>query len=217
MSEPIQFCASVEQVNGGDDEIRLVLAVKDSTADLAAAVSMLGRINRILHVAAYLGADALAEFRAAIPPIKTGVQFRAKRPPVIRLDIPASDALHALRLIGYSERVIRFEVEDAGERTGKAKQSPQGPKAAKEPTPYGALWQELLHRNMGFEHIPGVKETLEEVRASAHEDPHQLMRKVFNVGSLSRMIGPREIEAKFPYPGVKPMIEQAMERIGGKQ
>lgn len=92
------------------------------------------------------------------------------------------------------------------------------PKKEKEKAPFGALWQQLLHRNMGFEHTPGVKEALEEARESAYETPHALMRKLFGVESLSRLIGPDEICAKFPpdqFPAVQIMVEQAGRKVGG--
>lgn len=209
MSEPIQFHAVVEQVNAGDDEIRVVLAVRDSPADIGAAVLMLGLKNRVLRVAVYWGPeDDPLEFRAAIPRIQSGVQFSAKRPPVIRLDIPATDAISGMRLIKYTEEVIRFEIEDEGERAKKARKA--RPKAK---TPFGDLWQELLHRNMGFEYIPVVSAALESVRSSGHEDPHRLMRKVFDVDSLANLIGPDEIRARFPHTEVMGMVREALAKV----
>lgn len=214
MSEnAIQFYAGVDSVQGGDDEVRLVLLVKDSPADLAGAVSMLGKLNRVLRVSAYLGtgADALAEFAAAIPPIKTGVHFRSNKPPVIKLDIPASDALSALRLIGYTSRLIRFEVADEGERV---KTNGKGSPLPKEKKPHGDLWRELFLA--GFMNCPGVMEAREQFSGYGLEVRLQ-MRKVFGVESLGNEVGSEEIYARFPreqYPQVHTMVEQAKRKAG---
>jgi len=213
MSEPIEFYANVGDLQAGDDEIRIVLAVGESPNDLAAALKMIPMRNRLLHVAAYQGTDeeALAEFRGAISQIKNGIQIRANKSPLIRLDIPASDGLIAARLVGHDD-LIRFEIEDEGEKAQKPKKTKKEPKP-KVKTVFGDLWQELLHRNMGFEYIPVVKAALESVRSSPREDAHKLMRKVFGVESLSHLIGPDEIRTRFPHRDVTKMVEQARVKV----
>lgn len=217
MSETITFFASVDQAQAGDDEIRLVLFVKDSAADLAAAVSMFTLTNRRLQVGAYLGtgADPIAEFCAAIPQIKSGIQIRSKKPPVIRFDVPMSDGVSALRLVGYSERTIRFEVADEGEkvrRNGKAQQrQPKGP--------WGHFWKEL-HLS-GFVNCPGVKEALEARRETSYEEPWKdLLHGLFGVRDASlAVISPEDVYAKFPkgeFPQVETIIEQAKRKAGLK-
>lgn len=220
MSEPIQFFASVYSVQGGDEEVRIVLHVEDSTADLAAAVQMLGKLNRVLRVTAYIGkdADALVDFAAAIPQMKTGIQFHAKKPPVIKLDIPASDGIKALRLVGYSERLIRFEVADEGEAKANGRKTQQKPKAPKAKTPHGDMWRELILS--GFIDCPGVKEAVNELPKSGYEKPRDLFRQFFSVESISRFVGPKEIFERFPpneFPQVKTMVEQALRKAGEKQ
>jgi len=87
-------------------------------------------------------------------------------------------------------------------------------KEKKQPGEYGHLWKNL-HLS-GFFNVPGIRESLEEVRENEHEDAHLLMRKVFGVDSLSRAIGPDEIYNKFPpneYPAVKTMVEQALRKV----
>ena len=213
MANPIKFHAYVDDAQAGDDEVRLVLQVIETTADLAAVVEMVTLRNRRLHVEAYLGENEIAEFTGAISAMKTAIQLRSKRPSSIKLDIPASDAIKALRLVGYSERLIRFEVADEGARPQKEKKAPK-PKVK---TPFGDLWQELLHRNMGFENIPVVNAALESVRSSPHEDAHLLMRKVFGVESLANLIGPDEIRARFPHTAVTGMVQDAGKRIEENQ
>jgi hypothetical protein len=215
MSDAIQFYANVDSVQGGDEEVRIVLSVKDTPVDLAAAVGMLGKLNRVLKVSAYLGADSLASFAAAIPQMKTGIQFRKDKSPVIKLDIPASDALSALRLIGYSERVIRFEVEDEGERVGKGRKSQPQPKEPK--GPWGKFWRELFLA--GFVNCPGVKEAVEGIRETPYEDAWKdLLHRFFGVGGASlAVVSPEDIYAKFPpeqFPAVKTMVEQAKRKAG---
>jgi hypothetical protein len=222
MTDPITFLANISAVQAGDDEIRLTLAVLDTDKDRAAAVQMVGCHNRVLHVSAYQQTPGqewdqlLVEFRCSIAQLKAAVVISPKRPPTIKFDIPASDGINALRLVGYDEKVIRFEVSDEG---AAPKKEPK-PKKEKAKTPFGDLWQELLYRNMGFEFIAGVKETLEEVRSSAKETPHDLMHKVFNVKSLSDLIGRDEIYAKWPpneYPAVGVLVQQALDRIENRQ
>lgn len=214
MNEPIKFLANVDAVQAGDDEIRLALAVLNTAADRAAAVTMVAMRNRLLHVSAYLQKqeDPLVEFRCAIAQLKAAVQISPRRPPVIKLDVPASDGINALRLVGYDEEVIRFEVCDEGDKPVREKK-----RKAKDKTPFGALWEELLHRNMGFEHIPVINAALEAVRSSSREDPHQLMRKVFGVQSLSKLIGPDEINARFPHSAVTAMVKQARAKVESQQ
>lgn len=218
MSEPIKFFASVDQVQGGDEEIRLVLHVKDSPADLAAAVNMLGKLNRVLRVGAYLGTgeDALAEFVAAIPQIKTGVQFRRDKPPVIRLDVPASASIQALHLVGYDDRVIRFEIEDEGEKPQKeqrpkAEKKPKGPKG-----PYSYFWQYLNPNSReggsGFVTLPGVRGEIEEYRATESEDVWTLLHRVFGVdGYTLAYTSPQQVFEKFEgNTRVAMFVERAM-------
>lgn len=215
MNELIEFYASVDQVQGGDEEIRLVLHVKDSAADLEAAVNMLGKLNRVLRVDAYLGtgADALAEFVATIPQMKTGVQFRATKPPVIKLDIPASDATQALRLVGYSECVIRFNVTDEGNKPESTRKTPPRSKAPK--GPYSYFWQYLnpnsRNGGSGFVTLPGVREAIEEYRATESEDVWTLLHKVFGVdGYTLAYTSPEDVLAKFPNnQPVKTAVERA--------
>lgn len=218
MSEPIKFFASVDQVQGGDEEVRLVLLVKDSPADLAAAVNMLGKLNRVLRVAAYLGSgeDTLAEFVAAIPQIKTGVQFRSTKPPVIKLDIPARDATKALRLVGYNERIVRFEVEDEGEKPTK-EQRPKAEKKAKRPKgPYAYFW-EYLHPDggkggAGFHTLPGVREAIERLRRTDTEPVWELLHRVFGVGGYTlAYTSPQQVFEKFEgNTRVAMFVERAM-------
>jgi hypothetical protein len=94
------------------------------------------------------------------------------------------------------------------------------PKKPKVKTPYGDMWQELLHRNLGFEYIPSVADALEDARQSPDEDAHTLMRKVFGVESLSLSVGPEQIYAKFPpeeYRQIKAVVDQAIKKSGGRQ
>jgi hypothetical protein len=100
-----------------------------------------------------------------------------------------------------------------GSQVGKTEKPQRKPKAAKEPTPYGQLWR-YLHLD-GFFAAPGIRESLAEVRESDGDDPHTLMRKVFDVASLSNEVGAGEIYNKFPpdeYPAVKVMVEQALRK-----
>jgi hypothetical protein len=215
MSNPIEFRANVTDLQAGDDEIRIVLALSEAPADRAAALTMMAMRNRSLHVSAYLGADdeeTLAEFRGSISQIKNGIQFRANKPPLIRLDIPASDGLIAAKLVGYDELPLHFEIEDEGDRPAKKPKEKKPPKP-KAKTPFGDMWQELLHRNMGFEFIPVVAAELEKVRSSPKEDAHLLMRKLFRVDKLSNLIGPDEIRARFPHKDVTGMVRQALDKV----
>jgi hypothetical protein len=214
MTDPIEFRANIGELQSGDDEIRIVLSVMDTPVDRAAALQMVTLRNRVLRVTARLMTEdeALTEFRCVISQIRTGIHFRKTKPPLIKFDIPASDGAYAARLVGYDEHMIRFEVSDEG---AVPKKEPK-PKKEKPKTPYGDLWQELLYRNMGFEFIAGVRESLEDARSSDRETPHDLMHKVFNVKSLSDLIGRDEIYAKWPpneYPAVRILVEQALDRI----
>jgi len=119
-----------------------------------------------------------------------------------------------LRLVGYLS-----VLPDTGEEVvnGMDKQTKTQPKAkaAKENTPYGQLWRHL--HVAGFFAAPGVRETIEEVRKQPDEEAHILMRRVFDVDSLAREVGPGEIYNKFPpneYPAVKTMVEQAKRKAG---
>jgi len=142
-----------------------------------------------------------------------------------RISFQVSEEVHSafmaaregnLRLVGYLSVLPDTDEEVVNGMDKQTKTQPK-PKAAKEPTPYGQLWKQL-HLS-GFFAAPGVRETLGEVSTLTGEPPHQLMRKVFGVESLSAAIGPDEIFAKWPpneYPAVKTMVEQALRKVEGK-
>jgi hypothetical protein len=98
---------------------------------------------------------------------------------------------------------------------GMITERPKREKNPKEKTIYGAIWKELVLA--GFFNCPGVRETINAASVQVGETPHQLMRKVFGVESLSREVGPEQIYAKFPpdeYPQAKVMVEQALRKAG---
>lgn len=133
---------------------------------------------------------------------------------LIQIEISAEDWAALATMPRDADGEIVMWVTEVG---GVKEENPRREKKPKVKTPFGDLWQELLHRNRGFEHIPGVKEALEELRGAGYEQPHELMRKVFGVESLSHAIGPAEIYAKFPYPQVKTMVEQALRQVEAQE
>lgn len=217
MSEAIQFLANIGAVQAGDDEIRLALAVLDTDKDRAAAVEMIGRRNRILHVSAYQqkpGYDwdqLLVEFRCSIAQLKAAVVISPKKPPMIKFDIPASDGLHALRLVGYDDQVIRFEVSDEGDQPKKEKK----PKKEKESKgPYGQFWKHL--HLAGFVNCPGVTEIVDKAYCGPSETRWDALRAMFGVESLAA-VSPEEVYEMFPpdqFPEAKVMVEQAKKKAG---
>ena len=121
-----------------------------------------------------------------------------------------------LRLVGYLS-VLPDTGEERVNGIAEAPKTQPRSKAAKENTPYGQLWRHL--HVAGFFGAPGVRDTLEDARDRADEQPHDLMRKVFGVGSLSLDIGPDKIYAMWPpneYPAVKTMVEQAQRKVEQK-
>src|SRR5262249_46492597 len=123
MSEPIQFQAKASKVTGGGDDVRVVLDLKDSPPDVAAAVSLFGRLKSVFRVSAYAHKQEtpFAEFRATIPELQSGICFNSNGATVVKLDVPGTDRLQALQLVGYNDKFIRFQVEDDGPKPEKAK------------------------------------------------------------------------------------------------
>jgi len=195
----IEFFATVGQVTGGDDEVRAVLSVKDTPADHAAAVAMFGRLNRILHVAAYVGTgtEAIAEFRAAIPRLQTAIQFRPDRPPVIKLDIPATDGLQALRLIGYNEQLMRFVIQDDGQR----EQSSRARKPEREHGAFGDYWAIVK----GQRQIQNWPDVLEWLGIATPAEAEVKLREVFGVEHMD-FVSPEQAEQVFGEAGLASVI-----------
>lgn len=98
---------------------------------------------------------------------------------------------------------------------GMEPERPKKEKKAKEKTLYGDMWKELILA--GFFNCPGVREAINATSVQVGETPHQLMRKVFGVESLSREVGPERIYDKFSpeeFPQVQTMVQQALRKAG---
>lgn len=178
--EVITFHAMATKVGGGGDDVRVVLSLKDSPLDVAAAVKLFGgKLKKVLHVSAFVAkqAEAFAEFRATIPELQTAITFNSRGGTVLKLDVPMSDRLQALELVGYNEKLIRFEVVDDGERAKKEKAAPK----PKEPRgPYSYQW-EYIHKS-GLLTYPGVTEVITARSLTPTEPPWEVLRRIFGVG-----------------------------------
>lgn len=146
---------------------------------------------------------------------------RTKDGPVYRLSFEVTEKVHSafmnasqsnLRLVGFlsvlPDTDEQIAHEAIAEKMKRRKKEPEIKGA------FGQLWRHLY--TAGFANAPGVKETLEEVRRDASEEPVALLRRIFGVeGASLTMIGPEEIYAEFPpneYPAVKVMVEQARKK-----
>src|SRR5262249_9619602 len=114
---------------------------------------------------------------------------------VVKLDVPGTDRLQALQLVGYNDKFIRFQVEDDGPKPEKAKREarPKEPKG-----PYSYFW-EFIH-NTGFLTYPAVSKALEARRETEYEDAWEdLLHGLFGVrGGTLAFTSPDDVLAKFP-------------------
>lgn len=173
----ITFYGNVSEVTHGGDGSRLTLTVRDAPKDRAASVDLMMVKNRVLSIRAWLGSgeEQVAEFRAAIAPIMTALVFKPKVV-LVKLDVPASDAMGSARLMAYQEQVLRFEIADEGGRQPKQKLSKGD---------HGMFWNFMCKR--GFLGHPDMMEILSRIRR-AHNKPDdydavQLLYDCFGVTS----------------------------------
>ena len=173
----ITFYGNVSEVTHGGDGSRLTLTVRDTPADLGAAIGLMPMKNRNLSVCAWLGSgdEQVAEFLASIAPIMTGLSFRPGNVR-IKLDVSETEVLASARLLGRQGSMLRFDIADEGERQPKQKPSKGD---------HGMFWSFLCKR--GFLSHPDLSEILDRLRR-AHNRPDgydavQLLYDCFGVTS----------------------------------
>lgn len=146
---------------------------------------------------------------------------RGNKPPMRRISFEVDDRIYDtfmaaqtsnLRLVGYmsvlpdtDEQAAHDAIKEKLKKVRKAKE-PKGP--------FSQIWKWLFL--WGFANMPGVKETVEEVRFTEAEDPWKVLHRIFGVeGGTLAMISPEQIDEKFPpneYPKVKAMVDRAREK-----
>lgn len=190
MGEPIvaKFSATPIEVNGGDDDVRVILAVADDADSLGGAILLSSMKRQVLSVTATIG-NVEIELTASIAPIQTALSFRAGKRPIIKFDIPATHAAYAMQLIAHSDSMLKFEVCAAGE---KQRQKKPHIKLVREPTAYGAFWNYLDTRN--FLSSPDLGELfthLQEVHKTM--DRKEIVRLCFG-GKRSERVSPEKLK-----------------------
>lgn len=147
---------------------------------------------------------------------------RTKDGPVYRISFEVTAEVHKsfmdarqgnLRLIGRMAVAPDTDEQPAHDAIAPT-EKPKKEKKVKEPTPHGAMWNELFRT--GFTGCPGVKEAIADECGPTLEKPRDLLRRVFGVKSLSREVGPAEIYKRFPakeFTAVKVMVEQALRSV----
>jgi hypothetical protein len=153
--------------------------------------------------------NTTAKFTAQIPDGMNAFQQGRDNVRVL-LDIPRIFLPEAMKLMVMREGVLEVTVSYLGERHEVEQPQPEDAKPAKQGKgPHGQFWKHL--KLAGFENCPGVREEIEDNRATEDADGFDILRLLFVVDSLS-YVSPDEVKARFDSPQARMMVEQAQRK-----
>lgn len=145
------------------DAGRIEIWSKPTTEDITAAMSLLAMKRQVIRLCFKLhDGSTVCEFLASIAPFNSALRFSKTRAK-IRLDVPETELTEAAKLIGYTEHVMRLEVESTDKKAGKTKPERQ-PKVEKPKGMYGKMWEHLWLPRTGFLSHPDMLQVFSSVR-----------------------------------------------------
>ncbi len=220
----VSFNAEIPKIDNAlqfGDAGRIEIWSKPTNDDIAAAMGLLAMKRQVLRLRFSLPNNTPAcEFLASIAPINSGLRFGSRVK--IRFDVPETELMSAAKLIGYTDHVLRLEIEPTDAvAAGKQRRAKLEAVPTKSKGEWGAFWQYLWKPNLGFLTHPDMMEVFAEARERLGKPDScpldELTRDMFGVSSRT-YIAPstlRDYMNDFGLPvksGVMIMIDQA-ERV----
>jgi hypothetical protein len=189
MTEPLKFLAEIAPTDCalqfGDDGARIEIWSKPIQADFAQAAQLVGWTRKVLRLSFFMPKDETAwvEFAASVAPLNSAIRFTKDSRVKVKFDVPQTEKLSAARLAGMADRVFRLEVAMQGEK--------QSSKLTKQPTPYGAFWQEMDKR--GFHNRPDVRRWIECASDEGESESKARLRLALGVERRSHEASPESL------------------------